>query len=191
MPPYREAVALLADSRVVEAMAKADEALALDPGLWEVWQFMGNCRHRQGDDPGALEAWKKSTDINPANEPLKEFAGHVRMALHKRLHDMMDTTKMFEGMAEKVSAQASVLEEAVAHFDANRLQEAEDAARRAIRENQKNWQAWKLVADCALARGDRRSALQSYNRALEANPGATEIKELVKRLVSGAFGSPA
>jgi len=188
MASYREAIALLGAGRLPEALAKVEESAVLDPNIWEVWQLIGNCRHQQGDVPGALEAWKKSTDLNPANEELKEFAGRVRLALHKHLHDMMDTTKMFEGMAEKVSAQASILDEATAHFDANRLQEAEDAARRAVRENQKNWQAWKLIGDCNLARGDRRSALQSYNRALEANPSAMEIKELVKRLVSGAFG---
>lgn len=188
LPPYREAVSLHAAGRLPEASTKAEEAVGLDPALWEAWQFLGNCRYQAGDAPGALEAWKRSTDLNPANEGLKEFAGRVRMEFQKAMRDMMDTAKLFDGMAEKASAQGEALASAAAHFEAGRLDEAEAVARRAIRDNQKNWQAWKIVGDCALARGDRRSALQSYNRAVEANPGAADIRELIKRLVSGAFG---
>ncbi len=185
---YGAATALAGAGKWPEAAARAQEAVALKPDYWEAWQLLGNCRHQAGDTPGALECWKKSTEIHPANEELKEYAGRARLDLQKQMREMVDSERMFQGMADTAAALATLRDEAGAHFDAGRLDEAEAVARRAIRTNGKNWEAWRIVADCQLARGDRRSALQSYNRVVEFNPDARDVKELIKKLIAAAFG---
>ena len=56
------------------ALKESAEAVKAAPQNWEAWQMMGSARYARADKRGALESYRKSLEINPANTKLKEFA---------------------------------------------------------------------------------------------------------------------
>ena len=56
------------------ALKEGAEAVKINPQHWEAWQLIGSARYARGDKRGALEAYRKSLELNPANPQLKSFA---------------------------------------------------------------------------------------------------------------------
>ena len=49
------------------ARRHAEQALALSSALDQAWNYLGAARYNLGDPPGAVEAWKRSVEIQPEN----------------------------------------------------------------------------------------------------------------------------
>jgi Tfp pilus assembly protein PilF len=60
------------------ARARFEEAVRLDPSLWEAWHNIGVIAAEDGDDDGAVEAFSKALQINPAHTPTKIARAEAR-----------------------------------------------------------------------------------------------------------------
>jgi cytochrome c-type biogenesis protein CcmH/NrfG len=70
---YAEASALYGAGDMAGARAKLEAMLATNPGHWQGWQLLGNARYGLGDKAAAVEAYRKSLELNPANEDLMKW----------------------------------------------------------------------------------------------------------------------
>ncbi len=68
-PTTQETLALVAIRRGdwAEAKARAERALATDPGLSLAWSYLGGARYNLGEPRRAVEAWERSLAIDPDN----------------------------------------------------------------------------------------------------------------------------
>jgi len=76
---YRVGAELYAAQKYAEAAVQAQAALDADPGYWEAWQLLGNCRFSLNDRPGAVEAYEKSLALHPDNPTLKAFVDQLKV----------------------------------------------------------------------------------------------------------------
>lgn len=60
-------LALLVSGRYAEAEACFDEAIRLNPQLYETYYYYGRTRFHQGDLEGAADLFKKAASVNPAD----------------------------------------------------------------------------------------------------------------------------
>lgn len=75
---------LLSEGRLDEALLVAEKAVADNAESAEAYALLGDCRERQGDLRGALEAYDKVVELNP-NSPLDRIKlAHLRNLFEQR-----------------------------------------------------------------------------------------------------------
>ena len=95
---YKEGFLLFADGDADAAIAKYQEALAIDPELAIAWNALSIARRQQGDLEGAVEAARKLIDLEP-EDPLS----HTNLSILFQMMGMIPE-------AEEEKAQAMQLE---------------------------------------------------------------------------------
>ncbi len=157
------------------ALGQANSAVGADPGHWQAWQMVGNCKYAQGDKAGALEAYGRSLAINPNNPQLKSFVEQ-------------------QG-AGQAAGQAPASEDScgksVALYNAQDYKGALEMARAATEKNPNDAQSWQMVGNCLYAQGDKAGALEAYNKCLAINPDNPQLATFVASLRSEVATKPA
>ena len=70
---YSSATGLYNAGRYAEALAKMEEAVKARPEFWEAWQVIGNAKYALNDKEGAIAAYRRALEINPANTGLADW----------------------------------------------------------------------------------------------------------------------
>jgi len=172
MPPdqkaaaeYQESISLYNSASYDGALAKAESAVKLNPGLWQAWQLAGNCRYAKGDTAGAVSAFDQALLVNPDNPQLKTFVDQVRNTAPAAAPAAVDPDAEYQ--------------ESLALYNAGNYDGALARSGAAVGANPAHWQAWQMVGNCRYAKGDVAGAVDAYNRSLAVNPDNPQLKAFV------------
>ncbi len=75
---YQAAVNALEKNEYDLAVQYCQNALELQPDLWQVYHVLAESYHGLQKDPQAMEAAKKSLELHPANAPLRKFVDELK-----------------------------------------------------------------------------------------------------------------
>ncbi|MEK7476010.1 MAG: tetratricopeptide repeat protein [Candidatus Coatesbacteria bacterium] len=167
----RDASAAFAAGDQATAVSKATDAIKLNPFYWEAWQMKGNALHAQGDTQGAVAAFKKSLELHPDNPELRTFLTRI-----------VPATPPAATAATKPSSASSAVASATALYVAGDIDGAWRKGSAVLTADRTNWEAWQLVGNCQLAKGDKSAALVSYRESLRLHPDNPPLKAYVDQL---------
>lgn len=147
------------------------------------WQGQGDALFQAGQSVGALRAYRKAGDlsIETAQGPLGLAAAKCgeAMVCHRvgdsdeALVLLRNAAKVFQERSDAGCVAQCLLDEGIVHFENDRFEAARASYERALlqagRSGDPRTIAWLHVslADCAIARGERETALRELARALE------------------------
>ncbi len=158
------------------ALEKITPLLKSEAGNWKVWQLRGDCLYDKGNVPEALDSYRRSFKLNPANRALK-----VKM---NGISALMKETNGKEEKARKDSDGTPIpnLEEVRRVYKAGRYAEAAGQVDKILVVDSKNWRAWELLGNCRYALKDWPAALTAFKIALKLHPSSLRLKKLVRDL---------
>ena len=99
---YKEGFLLFAEGDVEAAVAKYDEALAIDPELAIAWNALSMARRQQGDLDAAVEAARKLIELEP-EDPLS----HTNLSILFQLKGMIPEAEEEKALAMQLEMKAS------------------------------------------------------------------------------------
>lgn len=173
---YQAAVAAYTAADYQGAIKQAEAAVAADAKNWQAWQLDGNARYALGDKAGAVTVYKYALQINPGNAQLKTFVDSL------------------EGGPAQSAAAASPAEatyqSAVAHYTAGDYDSTMKECAEAVRADPAHWQAWSLLGNARYARGDKRGALEAYDKSLGLHPDNSQLKQFSDSLRTQVASEP-
>jgi len=175
---YRDAAAAFAAGDNATAVSKATDAIKLNPFYWEAWQMKGNALYAQGDVQGSVASFKKSLELHPDNPDLRAYLTRIMPAAAPTVSPARPPAPTRS--ASDVS-DASI-ESAIALYTAGDADGAWRAAAAILTADRTNWEAWQLVGNCQLAKGDKASALVSYRESLRLHPDNPQLKAFADSL---------
>ena len=182
---YQSAVTKYGAADYQGAIKDAEAAVALDPGNWQAWQVDGNARYALGDQTGALTVYRYALQGNPNNPQLKAFVDSLAGAASP-------APSAQPGRADAGTARA--YETALAQYDAGNHDAAMQGCAAVVRADPNHWQAWQLLGNSRYARGDKRGALEAYDRSLALhpdNPGIRAFAESLRAEAGAAATAPS
>ncbi len=168
---YAASVALYQVGDYGTALLKAQSVAAVDPGHWQAWQMIGNCRYARQDAAGALAAYRQSLGANPDNAQLKAFVDQLAA----------QPTAAAQPAAASPAGDAAY-RESVTRYAAQDYDGAWAKAYEALQADPNRADAWQMIGNCQYAKGDRPGALDSYRRSLALNPSNVQLKAFVDSL---------
>ena len=165
-----------------EALRDLNKAVALRPDLAEAWSDLGETRKAKLDDRGALAAFKKAVDLNPADpvaqyrlgaEYLREDNGslaveHLRLAYNRNPQDQsvlnaLQNALQKQGKATEANEIRAQLAKLLRHRD-----EAMQNSVLAVKLNNEGANLQK--------NGDLPGALEKYRQASQLDPNHVGIR---------------
>ncbi len=138
--------------------------LNADRTHWRGWQLLGNVRAAQGDQAGALEAWRESLRLNPDNPGLADWVA-----------------KQSPQPANASGADAAYTE-AVRLYTAGDYRGAWAKSAEALKADPSHWQSWQILGSCQYALDDLPGAAQSFRYALQLHPDNPPLRALLDRI---------
>ncbi len=159
------------------AIKDAEAAVQADPALWQAWQIDGNARMALGDQPGAVAVYKNALAGNPNNPSLRAYV------------DSLSGPAAAPAVA--VSPGEVSYQDAVAKYSAGNQDAALQSAAAAVRADPKHWQAWQVMGNIRVARGDKKGALEAYDKSLALHPDNPPIHQYADSLRTEVAAAPA
>jgi tetratricopeptide (TPR) repeat protein len=109
---YSQAVALANDNQLTRAKEQLQQSLSLKPDLWQGWNVLGLCCYRLGEFALTKEAWERSRELmpeqNPAEEYLATFHSPVLSRIQRQYKSALTSAQQGEyGCAVKILQERS------------------------------------------------------------------------------------
>jgi Tfp pilus assembly protein PilF len=96
------------------ALARFEEAVRIDPSLWEAWHDIGVISSEDGDDEAAVDAFSRALKVNPAHTPTRiaRAEAHARQGdtdearadLEQALDELTDDDPLRASAAARLAA---------------------------------------------------------------------------------------
>ncbi|MDD9945114.1 MAG: tetratricopeptide repeat protein [Myxococcales bacterium] len=174
--PYKQGLAQSRSGNDAAAKAAFEQALKADPRAFEAAYNLGVLADRAGQTNQALAYYRKALSIQPDYERAAE--GIVR--LHLRRRDVNSALRAVEPLAKRwvrnLHIQAIYAEVLVT---ADRLDQAEEVARKALRRDERSVPAMLALARSSLKRGRKELASSIIEQAKVVDENHPEIHFLL------------
>ncbi len=172
---YEDAVESATAGNMEGARVAFEQALASDPGAYKAAYNLGVIADRSGNEARALEYYRRSLKIQPDYE--RAAAGIV--AIYVRRGDASGAVAFAAPLArdwERNLYLQAVHGEALVH--ANQYDAAVDAARKALRRDEKFVPAMVVIVKASLGQGRKELAANVLDQAMAIQGGNAELQYL-------------
>ncbi len=150
-----------------DALALAQAVVAARPADAAAWLTLGD-RFRQADDPArAVDAYRRSSTLDPVNAETFMRTAHALMALGRLEEAIAAYREVLQRQPGRAAAWANI---GLASEGLGRRAEALEALERAVVENPKLAEAHCAIGNILLGGGDTQRALAAYERARVLKP---------------------
>jgi Flp pilus assembly protein TadD/4-amino-4-deoxy-L-arabinose transferase-like glycosyltransferase len=169
--------ALLSRGDTQGASESLKQALQLDPESPEAWQGLGEVQRQQGNLSAAAESFRHSIAINPDSANAHNDLAITLLALgnlDEALHELQEATRLDPALARAWFNQGICLERL------HRTEEAAAAYRHAISVARGFAEAYGNLAAMLADSGDRKGAIECYQRFLEHWKGDAKVRQAVE-----------
>ena len=175
----QEGTVLADEKKYPEAIAKYEEALRLNPGMYLLYGEIGNFYLQMDQTDKAIEAYKKVLEKEPGNQSARLAV--VTALLNKK--DIAEAKKMLEGMDLNTITNPNTLYEiGVRFYNAQETKEAIGYWEKAIAMDPKMGDAYVQLGAAYVAVGDNVKAKQMLQKAIELDP-ASENAKMAKEML--------
>ena len=173
---YKKALILAGEGgKRAEVEALLEEAIALDPGLWQAQYDVGRLKLALGDAKGALRAFMLAYQANP-NDPrvlLGLAAAYDALGKAADAYRVAKLAVRKAGAAERIEALFLLGKNA---YRAGRYSEAVEALKQVVAERKSDAEAWLWLGLALYAVKDYGQAVSALERAAELD-GRVEVLE--------------
>jgi Flp pilus assembly protein TadD/4-amino-4-deoxy-L-arabinose transferase-like glycosyltransferase len=152
-------------------------ALDLDPDSQEAWQGLGELQRQQGNLSAAAESFRHSLEINPDSANAHNDLAITLMALgnmEEALQGLQQATRLDPALVRAWFNKGICLERL------HRPEEAAEAYRHAISVAPEFAEAYGNLASLSAEKGDRKGAIEFYQRFLEHWKGDSQVRKAVE-----------
>jgi Tfp pilus assembly protein PilF/4-amino-4-deoxy-L-arabinose transferase-like glycosyltransferase len=168
---------LLRQGEYAGASENLRQALELDPGSQEAWQGLGELQRQQGNLSAAANSFRHSLEINPDSANVRNDLAITLMAqgnLEEALRGLREATRLDPTHARAWFNTGVCLERL------HRIDDAAEAYRHAISVAPEFAEACSNLAALLAEKGDRKGAIEFYQRFLEHWKGDSQVRQAVE-----------
>jgi tetratricopeptide (TPR) repeat protein len=142
-----------------------------DPQNWKAYQALGGCEFRLNQVNEALQDYKMSLQLNPANKELLNFVNSISNLPPVPLPGQANAkfTDIYYRAGNTLYLKNCYIL-AIPYY------------RAVIEADPKNWKAYQALGGCEYRMGRKDDAIRMYKMSLEANPGNKELQVFVAQL---------
>jgi tetratricopeptide (TPR) repeat protein len=192
-----------ADERAIE---RFQEAVRIDPTLWEGWHDLGVVLSRNGDDRAAHDAFQKALDVNPAHTPTllaraeaarrlgraasarKDYEAAIardekdaatRLRLASLLRESGDHAGALDAVRDALryaSDARAYVELGLIYLAQERMELAELVLSKAAKLDERSPLAWNALALLSLRRGEDQQAFERFDHATSLDPAFRDAR---------------
>ena len=169
----QQGTVLADEKKYAEAIAKYEEALRLNPGMYLLNGEIGNFYLQMDQPDKAIEAYKKVLEKEPANQSAR--LAIVTSLLNRK--DIAEAKKILEGMDVNAITNPNTLYEiGVRFYNAQETKEAIRYWEKAVAMDPKMADAYVQLGAAYVSVGDNEKAKQMLQKAIELDPASDNAK---------------